>query len=189
MKKLFFTASMAILVAAALSSCNHDDNDIKLSDYDDWRAENDQWLQQIQSRKNPDGSPYYRTLIPIWNPEAFVLIHYFNDRLETAGNLTPLYTSTVNVRYIGYDIKGEAFDSSTLVTTDGVAGVAQFACNQVIQGWSIAMEDMRVGDTAEVVVPYGVGYGTNYSSSIKPYSNLVFNIRLVDIANYVSAPY
>ena len=73
MKKLFFTASMAILVAAAFSSCNHDENDIKLSDYDDWRAENDQWLQQIQSRKNPDGSPYYRTLIPIWNPEELLL--------------------------------------------------------------------------------------------------------------------
>ncbi|MDE6301259.1 MAG: FKBP-type peptidyl-prolyl cis-trans isomerase [Muribaculaceae bacterium] len=188
MKKSLLTLIMA---AAALSiqSCSHEDNDIKLSDYDEWRAENDQWLKEIQNRKNPDGSPYYRTLIPVWNPGAFVLIHYFNDRLETAGNLSPLYTSTVDVRYIGYNKNNEPFDSSTTINTTGTPGVARFRCNNVIQGWSIAMEDMRVGDTAEVVVPYNVGYGSSYSAAIKPYSNLRFNIRLVDIYRYEAAPY
>lgn len=188
MKKLLFTASFATL-ALAFGACNHDDNDIKLSDYDEWRTENDAWLQQIQNRKNPDGSPYYRTLVPLWNPVSFVLIHYFNDRTETQGNLSPLFTSTVDVRYIGYDIKGEPFDSSTNVTANGTPGVARFNCNNVIQGWSIALEDMRVGDTAEVVVPYTVGYGASYTSAIKPFSNLTFNIRLVDINRYEAAPY
>ena len=180
MKKVLLLAVLAGM--AAMVSCKHDD-DYKLSDYDEWRATNDKWLQDIQNRKNPDGSPYYRTLIPVWNPSAFVLIHYFNNRLETAGNLTPLYTSTVDVRYIGYNINDEPFDSSTTMTPYG-PGIARFACNNVIQGWSIAMEDMRVGDTAEVIVPYNVGYGATFSSAILPYSNLRFNIRLVDIYKY-----
>lgn len=189
MKKIFYAIALLVSGAVALGSCSHDDNDLKLSDYDDWRKENDTWLQQVMTRKNPDGSPYYRTLVPVWNPAVFVLIHYFNDRTATAGNLSPLYTSTVDVRYIGYDINNEPFDSSTNITSNGTPGIARFACNGVIQGWSIALEDMRVGDTAEVIVPYEVGYGANYSAAIKPYSNLRFNIRLADIYKYEATPY
>jgi FKBP-type peptidyl-prolyl cis-trans isomerase FklB len=48
--------------------------------------------------------------------------------------------------------------------------------------------DMRCGDTAEVVVPYGLAYGSQDRGTIKPYSNLQFNIRLVDIPNYETIP-
>lgn len=187
MKKFFLLISFAASLLA-IFSCSHDDNDIKLSDYDDWKLQNEEWLAELQNRKNPDGSPYYRIVTPVWDPTAYILIHYFNNRLETAGNLSPLYTSTVDVRYIGYDVNNEAFDSSTNITQYGTPGVARFACNGVIQGWTIAMEDMRVGDTAEVIVPYQVGYGASFSSSIKPYSNLRFNIRLVDIYRYQANP-
>lgn len=161
-----------------------DENAYDLSLYTAWRAENDAWLKEMQARKNADGTPYYTTVIPAWNPQAFVLMHFYNDRSLTAGNLVPLYNSTVDVRYNAYTCDGERFDSSTLINSYGKLGIARFECNNTIQGWSIAMEQMHVGDTAEVIIPYNVGYGTQLSASLKPFSNLRFQIRLEDIYAY-----
>ena len=80
-------------------SCNNDDDRDTWSQYQDWREANNQWLAEMQAKKNPDGSPYYKVVVPEWNPATFVLMHYFNDRAETEGNLSPLYTSTIDVRY------------------------------------------------------------------------------------------
>lgn len=43
---------------------------------------------------------------------------------------------------------------------------------------------MRVGDSAQVVIPYLEGYGVSGSGSILPFTTLVFNIKLVDIPAY-----
>ena len=170
---------------AFLAGCNSDDDNLYDPDrYKDWHEQNDAWLKQMQQRTNPDGTPYYHEVVPAWNPSAYVLIHYFNDRAETAGNLQPLYTSTVDVRYIGYNCENEPFDSSTVDNSYGRLGIRRFACNAVIQGWSIALMDMHVGDTAEIVVPYQLAYGTSGSGTIYPYSNLRFNVRLDDIYSY-----
>ena len=72
--------------------------------------------------------------------------------------------------------------------TDPAPGVYRSTVSNNIQGWAIAQTYMRCGDTAEVIVPYGVGYGASGSSAIKPYSNLRFNIRLLDIYKYELAP-
>ena len=54
----------------------------------------------------------------------------------------------------------------------------------MIQGWTVALEDMRVGDSCEVVIPYTMAYGAQSSGLIKPYSALKFHIKLVDIPFY-----
>lgn len=183
MKKLIFLIALAVGLGC-FTACNDDDNSISLSDFQEWRKQNDAWVTEMQNRKNPDGTPYYQTVVPSWNTSAFILMHFFNDRAETAGNLVPLYNSTVDVRYIGRDCEGEPFDSSTLVNDYGKLGIARFACNGVIQGWSIALENMHVGDTCEIIVPYNVAYGTSISGKIMPYSSLQFNLRLEDIYLY-----
>ncbi len=186
MKKILI-AIATLGVIAGLSACK-DDDETTWDKYSDWRELNDNWLDEMQNRRNADGTPYYTKLVPAWNPGAYVLIHYFNDRSETADNLTPLYTSVVDVRYIGRDCQGVGFDSSNYVNTYGKLGIQRFACNSTIQGWSIAMEDMHVGDTAEIIVPYGAAYGASSSGSVKPYSNLQFFIRLADIYKYEANP-
>lgn len=175
---------IAILaVALGTSSCDNDEK-TTWEEYAQWRESNEAWLKEQQALKNPDGTPYYKVIVPDWNPGSFVLIHYFNDRSETEGNLTPLYTSTVDVRYQGFTCEDERFDSSNLVNRYGKLGVARFACNGVIEGWSVALENMRVGDTAEIIVPYEAAYGATYTSSLLPYSSLRFNLRLEDIYRY-----
>lgn len=182
MKKLLLIITVATL-AGVFAACNDDDNQSTWDTYADWRELNDAWIKEQQARRNPDGTPYYTQLVPSWNPSTFILIHYFNDRALTEGNLSPLYNSTVDVRYVGRDCQGAGFDSSTLATAYG-PGIQRFACNGVIQGWSIALMDMRVGDTCEIVVPYGAGYGASVSGTLKPYSALQFNLRLADIYAY-----
>ncbi|MDE6277876.1 MAG: FKBP-type peptidyl-prolyl cis-trans isomerase [Muribaculaceae bacterium] len=186
MKKLL----IAIALIAGLSagwSCSNDEQ-TTWDKYKDWRELNNAWLAEMQTKTNPDGTPYYKVIIPEWNPATFVLIHYFNDRAETEGKLSPLYTSFTDTRYKLHDCNGTGIDSSTFVMQTGVQGIYRSQVSGNVQGYAIALMDMRCGDTAEVLVPYGLGYGAQNTGTILPYSNLRFNIRLVDITNYETLP-
>ena len=98
MKKILIF--IAVFASLGLLSACHDEEKTTWDTYTEWRELNDAWLREMQAKLDVDGKPYYETLIPAWNPSAMILIHYFNDRSETAGNLSPLYTSVVDVRYV-----------------------------------------------------------------------------------------
>lgn len=183
MKKIFILIAFFASLAS-FQACSNDDNEELLNTYMEWKATNDEWVEQMAAKTNPDGTPYYTTVIPKWNPSVFILMHYFNDRKETEGNLVPLYTSTVDVRYIGRTCLDEPFDSSTNVNSYGKLGISRFGCDQVIQGWTIALENMHVGDTCEIIVPYNVGYGSSTSGNLPPFTSMRFNLRLEDIYKY-----
>ncbi len=182
MKKLPFIIVLIIAGAWAFSACSSDSKTV-YEMYSEWYEENETWLQEQKSLTDADGSPYYSTIVPSWNNQAYVLIHYYNDRSLTAGNLSPLYTSTVDTRYHLYYCDDTPIDSSTNITTYG-QGIFRTKLSEVIDGWSIALLDMRCGDSAEVIIPYAQGYGVSTSSSVLPYSNLRFQIKLVDIPYY-----
>ncbi len=183
MKKLLFFA-IAAMAIIGISAC-HDDDDRYASTwekYADWRAKNTAWIASLQTRTNDDGSSFYKVVTPSWYDGAFVLVHVFGE--PNTDKLRPLSTSTVDVIYQGFNCEGERFDSSLTQTAYG-PGVARFALNGVISGWTAAFETLHVGDSAEIVCPYNMAYGENYMSDlIKPYSALRFNVRLVDIYAY-----
>ncbi|MGM9859872.1 MAG: FKBP-type peptidyl-prolyl cis-trans isomerase [Muribaculaceae bacterium] len=186
------TKYIVLGVIAALSagfvSCS-DDDEINLEDYQVWRQANDDWVNRLRDSVDAEGNRYYEVVVPAWNPSAFVLMHFFNDRSETAQNLTPLYTSVVDVIYEGYTCLGEQFDSSKDTNKYGRTGIQRFGCNRTIQGWSIALENMHVGDTCELIVPYQVAYGSATTSVLPPYTSLRFNMRLYDIYKYEGSSY
>lgn len=167
------------------AACSDDDN--TWDDYADWRNANEAWLSEQAARTNDDGTPYYTKLTPAWDTSAYVLIHYFNDRRLTEGKLSPLLTSTVDVKYIGRLYNDEPFDSS-FTSQSPADSIYRTACNKVIRGWVIALEDMRVGDSCEVLIPYQQAYGAANSGVIKPYSALNFGIKLVGIPYYEAKP-
>lgn len=188
MRKFTIIALLAAVAVCLLPSCNEEDTTAKLNNaYEEWYKKNKAWLDEEVKRTNEDGSPYYQTVIPDWDPNAYVLVHYFNDRAETEGNLSPMYTSLIDTRYWCAYYDGTPLDSSTLAT-DPAPGIFRCQLSGVISGWAIAMEQMRVGDTAEVVIPYQQAYGTSLSAGVPPYSNLRYNIRLVDIVDYEKNP-
>ncbi len=184
MKKLIFSVLAAILVNISFTACNDDDQN--WNEYEQWRADNTAWVTQQSARLNPDGSLYYVPVQPDWYPKSGVLIHYFNDRELTKNNLQPMLTSKVTVKYHGRLYNDACFDSTGV----GADSVRTFAVSGLIDGWKLALTDMRVGDTCEVIIPYVQGYGYNGSTSssgsltIPPYSALRFNIGLKEVAAY-----
>lgn len=181
LNKLIKSLLLSAAVFVAFTACN-EDNPWKT--YTEWRDTNMEYFDNLRFELDETGQNVYASLAPQWNPGATVLIHYFNDRKLTEGNLSPLLNSTVDVKYIGRLYNGVAFDSSYTFTASYGDSLLRATPTSLIAGWQIALTDMRVGDSARVVIPYNLGYGINGSGSIPPYSTLVFDLKLVNIADY-----
>lgn len=172
-----------VAMAGFLSSCNDDDQST-WEQYQEWRQLNVDFFDEQKYLMTPEGTNYYTSVTAPWNSGAEILIKYLNDRSKTVGNLSPMLTSTVTVKYIGRLYNDVAFDSSyTATDSNFTTGVSE-----VISGWTLALQYMRVGDSARVVIPYGQAYGSSGSGAIPPYSTLVFDIKLKDIADYEVKP-
>lgn len=186
----FLPAALAgLMSAAALSVATTSCDDTTTNNwdaYEKWRSRNVAYYDSLKFHIE-DGRNVYTTLVPSWNSSAEILIRYLNDRKLTEGNLSPLLNSTVDVKYIGRLYNGVAFDSSYTLTTNGDS-IFRTGVNTVIAGWTTALQNMRVGDSVEIVIPYTQGYGGAQQGAIPPYSTLVFNVKLVDIPFYEVRP-
>ena len=177
MKKFFYTLIMAVVAVTMLDSCL---GDSVADEYKDWREKNDAWyLQQATSGD-------YTIVVAPWDISAQVLMKWHNDTNLNRDNLKPLLTSTADVKYRGRLYNDTPFDSSYLATSPADS-IYRSVVNQNVEGWMIALTRMRVGDSCTVIIPYQQGYGsTTKSSVLVPFSNLVFDIKLVDIYKYVA---
>ena len=94
-----------------------------------------------------------------------------------AGN-GPLPTDAdrVKVHYHGTLIDGTVFDSSV-----DRGEPATFGVTQVIAGWTEALKLMPVGSKWRLYVPYDLAYGSADRGTIKPFSNLIFDVELLGI--------
>lgn len=93
--------------------------------------------------------------------------------LESGDGATPTLSSVVSVRYEGRLVDGTVFDS----TMESPFAEAM-RLRELIVGWQIALQRMRVGDRWEVFIPYNVGYGERGVDNIPAYSTLIFDIKL-----------
>ncbi len=177
---IFFTLLLVAFAACSLETENN------WNTYEDWRNDNQAWIDAKAKLLDEDGKPYYTKIQSAWDnsEDTYVLMRYLNDTTLTENNLKPLYTSTVDVKYIGRNYEDEAFDSSYL-NTQPADSLMRIAVSSVVQGWMIALQNMHVGDSCEVIIPYQQAYGANGMGDILPYSALKFNMRLVDIPGYV----
>jgi len=90
---------------------------------------------------------------------------------------SPKDTSTVKVNYRGTLIDGREFDSSFKRNQP-----AEFPVNQVIKGWTEALQLMHVGDKYELYIPSTLGYGDQGAGQmIESGSTLIFEVELLDI--------
>ncbi|RDX95849.1 Peptidyl-prolyl cis-trans isomerase FKBP53 [Mucuna pruriens] len=84
----------------------------------------------------------------------------------------------VSVKYIGKLKKdGKIFDSNV--------GSAPFkfrlGVGQVIKGWEIGINGMRIGDKRKITIPPSMGYSDKRVGSIPPNSWLVFDVELINV--------
>lgn len=87
-------------------------------------------------------------------------------------------TDSVTVHYHGTLIDGAVFDSSV-----HRGQPATFGVNQVISGWTEALQLMSVGSKYRLYIPQELAYGANPhpGGAIKPYSALIFDVELLAI--------
>lgn len=89
----------------------------------------------------------------------------------------PELTDKVKCHYEGTFVDGEKFDSSYDRKQPAVFGV-----NQVIPGWTEALQLMSEGSVWELYIPYKLGYGeAGAQGAIPPCSALVFKVELIEV--------
>ncbi|MBR3451240.1 MAG: FKBP-type peptidyl-prolyl cis-trans isomerase [Muribaculaceae bacterium] len=175
MKKFFYTAIMAIVAITSLNSCLGKSIE---DEYKGWREKNVEWYERQAA------SGQYTRMIASWDPSAQVLMRWHNDTMLTRGNLKPLITSTVDVKYRLTLYDGTPVDSSYLAASPADS-IYRAKVSANVEGWMIALTRMHVGDSCTVIIPYQQGYGsTKRSDVLVPYSTLVFDMKLVDIYKY-----
>lgn len=89
----------------------------------------------------------------------------------------PNMGNVVVVHYTGRTIDGKEFDNSY---AQGATPVA-LRLRELIEGWIIALQRMRVGDKWELYIPADMGYGKLSQPDIPAFSTLIFQIELVGL--------
>jgi len=96
--------------------------------------------------------------------------------LEEGHGPKPSINSMVKTHYKGKLLNGKVFDSSY---KRGYP--SEFKVNQVIPGWTEALQMMPVGSKWELVIPSELAYGERETGSIPAHSVLIFEVELLDI--------
>lgn len=90
---------------------------------------------------------------------------------------SPTVNDSVLAHYHGTFIDGSVFDSSI-----ERGEPAQFGVNQVIAGWTEALQLMKPGDKWRLFIPAGLAYGEAGSPPvIPPNSTLIFDVELLEV--------
>lgn len=99
--------------------------------------------------------------------------------IEEGNGENPGPESQVTVHYHGTLINGEVFDSSISRGTPATFGV-----NQVIKGWTEALQLMNAGAKWKLYIPQDLAYGANPhpGGPIKPFMALIFDVELISIS-------
>lgn len=96
--------------------------------------------------------------------------------LAEGTGVKPADTTMVEIHYEGKTIDGKVFDSS-YERKEPVT----MRCNQVIKGFTDALVNMPVGSEWEVYIPQELAYAEREQGDIKPFSALIFKIKLISI--------
>lgn len=174
-------APFALICAMGLSmaSCFKDEESTA-EKYAEWRKQNEEYLAEAEAMTDESGAPYYEKIIPSWAPQTYVLMHWHNDRALTASNLSPMDNSTTKITYQLLNVEGEEI-SNSFSNTDSI--YTSKPSSNIIGMWT-ALTHMNVGDTVTMVIPSTAAYGVMNYSGIRPYSTLIYNVKLKAVTAY-----
>ncbi|MCD7973932.1 MAG: FKBP-type peptidyl-prolyl cis-trans isomerase [Candidatus Azobacteroides sp.] len=177
-KYIFFLLMLGLPLV--FLSCSSDDED----EVAVWKAENEAFFDNLETRSDlhkikagsNNGSVYYKVLASGDPDQA-----------------SPVYTSTVDVRYRGVTLSGfnrntdeiivgEEFDTSDKKLTEEGYLPATFKLSNLIEGWWVALQEMVPGDKWQLYIPWQLGYGSSGSGTKIPgYSTLIFEVELLKV--------
>jgi FKBP-type peptidyl-prolyl cis-trans isomerase FklB len=94
--------------------------------------------------------------------------------LKSGKGSSPKKTDIVEVHYVGSLLDGTVFDSSIERGTP-----ATFGMDQVIPGWTAALQMMKAGDKWRLFIPPSLGYGEFGPPQIPPDSTVIYEVELL----------
>lgn len=102
---------------------------------------------------------------------------FFTKSVVTEG-AQPQKGQTVRINFVA-----SYLDGTLLGDSEQLGGHYDFVYGEgtVLKGLEEGVGLMRVGEKAQFVLPYTLAYGTNPYGNIPAYSNLVFDVELVDV--------
>ncbi|MBI5831558.1 MAG: FKBP-type peptidyl-prolyl cis-trans isomerase [Armatimonadetes bacterium] len=137
----------------------------------------------------PDATTIWQITLVAINPvPAFVKVDVAKAKNTASGiryevikegaGASPKATDQVTVHYTGWLTDGKLFDSS-----HARGETASFGLDQVIPGWSEAVQLMKVGGSARFLIPAKLAYGERSpeGSGIPANADLIFWIELQSI--------
>jgi FKBP-type peptidyl-prolyl cis-trans isomerase len=97
--------------------------------------------------------------------------------LSSGNGKAPAASDRVTVNYTGKLVDGTVFDSSA-----SRAEPATFVVNQVIPGWTEALQLMHEGDKWLIFIPSNLAYGEQGAGGqIPPHATLIFEVELLKV--------
>ena len=97
--------------------------------------------------------------------------------LQEGSGIMPKATNKVLTHYHGTLLNGDVFDSSVRRGQP-----IEFGVNQVISGWTEALQLMPVGSKWRLFIPYHLAYGDRGAGgAIGPFETLIFEVELLAV--------
>ena len=155
------------------------DNQVQMS-YDDAKKVINEYFTELQSQKGDLNKKAGEEFLRINKEKAGVVtlpsgLQY--EILKEGNGPKPKATDQVECHYEGKLIDGRIFDSSIKRGQP-----ATFGLNQVISGWTEALQLMPVGSKWRLFLPSELAYGDRQAGElIEPNSTLIFEVELLNI--------
>ena len=194
--KYFLWSLVAVL---CLASCKEEDNTV-VEEFPDWLHRNDVYYSDLYyaaKDKIDAGDNTWMIFQGFNKPTAIYQFQYYDyvvvEKIpeptidNSAETHSPYDTDSVEVHYIGKLIPstsypdGAEFDRSFDGKFDEVVATpAKFYVGGLIAGFRTALQHMHRKDHWRIYIPFQLGYGVSATGSIPAFSNLIFDVRLVD---------
>lgn len=104
---------------------------------------------------------------------------YFIPTLSNPSGAPAKSGTTVSVLYTGKLLNGTVFDATSQRGNTPFSFIV--GSGSTITGFNEGVSLMRKGEKATLLIPSGLAYGANGSSSIAPNTPLIFDIEVVDV--------
>lgn len=189
MKKYLYM--LLCLACMGLYSCSETDD--TTDEYANWQERNETYFKSIYSKAESniqDGKTNKWKILKSFS-KVDEAIRQYDDKIvvevlhEGTGSGCPLYTDSVRVHYEGRlmptteHAEGYVFDRSwTGDYNPNTMVPSKFVVNGVVDGFSLALQNMHIGDRWRVYMPSEMAYKSSNQSTIPAYSTLIFDITL-----------
>ena len=173
------------LLLLSYTSCSEDDS--TTDEFANWQERNDATIDQWAA----SGMRKIRVFTQDDTTTGKSSDYIYVQVLESGdGTESHLYTDTVRVAYRGRLIPttnytdGFVFDETYLGDfswhTAGMSTMAISGSTSLVSGFATALMNMHKGDRWLVCIPYQLGYNAASQGSVTAYSDLIFDIALLD---------